>query len=136
MSRTLLFLTLVMSTLVACETAPNVDTSLNEALIQSGQNLTGGPLPDGQPGGPPPGGPNLSEAAQTLGVSETDLRDAMRREPDTEPGTGPDYAAIATKLGVTEEALRAAVPPPPARPEGEPPGGGGPPPPGGQRRSR
>lgn len=49
--------------------------------------------------------PNLSAAAETLGVDEEDLRLALG---DPEEGP-PDLAAAATELGVTEEALRDAL---------------------------
>ena len=50
------------------------------------------------------GGVNFTEAAETLGVTEEALVEALG------DSRQPDYAAAAEKLGVTEEALLAAVP--------------------------
>ena len=59
----------------------------------------------GGPGGMPPG---FEEAAAALGVEPQALLDALGG-----PGRKPDLAAAAEKLGITEEALRGALPPPP-----------------------
>jgi hypothetical protein len=59
-----------------------------------------------QPGGGNGGPPDLTEAAQTLGVSKEALMDALGPPP-------PDFEAAAKKLGVSVEKLRAALPPPP-----------------------
>jgi hypothetical protein len=53
------------------------------------------------------GGPDLSSAAETLGVTEAELLDALGG------GGPPDFAAAATALGVSEDAVRAAMPAPP-----------------------
>jgi hypothetical protein len=50
------------------------------------------------------GGIDLVAAAQTLGVTEEALIEALG-----EPGQEPDFAAAAQMLGVTEEALKAAL---------------------------
>ena len=52
------------------------------------------------------GGPDISGAAATLGVSEEDLRDAIGG------GGPPDFAAAANALGISEDDLRAALPAP------------------------
>jgi len=57
------------------------------------------------------GGPDFSEAAETLGVSEEALMQALG---DVQGGQ-PDLAAAAETLGVSEQALSAALPPPPNR---------------------
>ena len=63
-----------------------------------------------QMGGGMGGPPDLTEAAETLGVTQEELAAAL--------GEGrPDFAAAAEKLGITEEELMAAMP--------APPGGGG-----------
>lgn len=53
--------------------------------------------------GTPPG---FDKAAETLGVSSDDLFAAMREA----GGRNADLSAVAQKLGVSEEALRAALP--------------------------
>ena len=55
--------------------------------------------------------PDFSDAATKLGVSETDLQNAMRGA----GGPRADLAEVAKTLGVTEDALRDALPPPPQR---------------------
>lgn len=49
---------------------------------------------------------NHAEVAETLNVTEEELREALGSRPF-------DFIAAAEKLGVTEEELRAAMPPPP-----------------------
>jgi len=51
-------------------------------------------------------GQRFEQAAQTLGVSSEDLRNAMRDA----GGRDADMSVVAQKLGVSEEALRAALP--------------------------
>ena len=58
-----------------------------------------------RPGGMPPG---FEEAAAALGVAPQALMEALGG-----PGQQPDLAAVAEALGVTEVALRGALPPPP-----------------------
>ena len=64
-----------------------------------------GDRPRGERGqrGTPPG---FDKAAETLGVSSDDLFAAMREA----GGRNADLSAVAQKLGVSEEALRAALP--------------------------
>lgn len=57
----------------------------------------------------------LTEAAETLGLTEEELREAL--------GTPPDFAAAAETLGITREELRAAMPAREGKGEGK--GGGG-----------
>lgn len=52
--------------------------------------------------------PDLSEAAEKLGVSEDELAEALGSPP-------PDFEAAAEKLGVSVEELKDALPPPPGR---------------------
>lgn len=54
----------------------------------------------------PPGPPDLSGAAEALGVSEAVLRDALGGRP-------PNFEAAAEVLGVSVERLQALLPPPP-----------------------
>ncbi|MEK7277480.1 MAG: YHYH protein, partial [Chloroflexota bacterium] len=59
--------------------------------------------PQGQPTAPGQGqGPDLAAAAAQLGITETQLRDALGPPP-------PDLAAAAGRLGLTEAQLRAAL---------------------------
>ena len=51
-------------------------------------------------------GPDLTEAAEKLGVSQEELLEALGGPP-------PDFAAAAEKLGITEEALMEVMPAPP-----------------------
>ena len=71
-----------------------------------------GPPPEGEGGegrgGRQGGGRDLAAAAETLGVSEQALRDALVGRP-------PDFAAAAATLGISEDALREAVGPPPGQ---------------------
>ena len=59
---------------------------------------------------PPP--PDLSEAAEKLGISEDDLHAAMRAS----GGPPPDLAKAAEILGISEEDLKAVLPEPRHRP--------------------
>ena len=59
------------------------------------------------------GGPDFSEAAEKLGVTEEQLQEALGT---TRP---PDLPAAAEKLGVTEEQLVEALPAPPNGGRGE-----------------
>lgn len=68
----------------------------------------------------PPGGgmgiavaPDFSEAAETLGITEDELIDALGEPP-------PNFAEAAEKLGISEEELLQALPAPPNG--GRPPG--------------
>jgi len=61
-----------------------------------------GDRPRGERGQPP----GFDKAAETLGVSSEDLFTAMREA----GGRNADMAVVAQKLGVSEEALRAALP--------------------------
>lgn len=54
-----------------------------------------------------PQGPDFSEAAVALNVTQEEIRQALGHD------MPPNFADAAEKLGVTEEALRAALPPPP-----------------------
>ncbi len=58
-------------------------------------------------GGPRGGGPDFAAVAQTLGVTQHALMDALGAQ------MPPNFKAAASALGITEEALRAAMPPPP-----------------------
>ncbi|MEO1074049.1 MAG: hypothetical protein AAFX77_17350 [Pseudomonadota bacterium] len=58
---------------------------------------------------PPP--PDLSEAAEKLGISEEDLHAAIRAS----GGPPPDLAKAAQTLGITEDELKAVMPEPPRR---------------------
>lgn len=58
---------------------------------------------------PPP--PDLSEAAEKLGISEEDLHAAIRAS----GGPPPDLAKAAESLGITEGELKAVMPEPPRR---------------------
>lgn len=61
------------------------------------------PRPEGYgPGGMPPG---FEEAAVTLGVTPDALLEAM----DAAGGRNADLSVVATRLGLTEDALRAAI---------------------------
>ena len=59
----------------------------------------------------PPGAPDLSAAAATLGVSEDALDQAIRNA----GGPPPDMEKVASALGVSVEDLKNAMPPPPGR---------------------
>ena len=59
----------------------------------------------------PPGKPDLSAAAATLGVSESALEQAIRNA----GGPPPDMEKVASALGVSVEDLKSAMPPPPKR---------------------
>lgn len=67
--------------------------------------------------GPPPRGetsaerpaPNFADAAGKLGVTEEELKTAMREA----GGPPPDLDAVADKLGVSVDDLKAALPKPP-----------------------
>ena len=58
---------------------------------------------------PPP--PDLSKAAEQLGISEEDLHAALRAS----GGSPPDLAKAAETLGISEDDLKAAMPEPPHR---------------------
>lgn len=58
-----------------------------------------------------PPGPDLSNAAEQLGISEQDLHAALRAS----GGPPPDLSKAAEALGISEEDLKAAMPPPPNR---------------------
>lgn len=63
----------------------------------------------GAPGGPGQGTPQgLEEAAQQLGVTTEALMNAMQAA----GGRSADLGAVAARLGVPEDALRAVLPPP------------------------
>jgi|GEM_PF-4306225 len=55
--------------------------------------------------------PDLSEAAEKLGISEEDLHAAIRAS----GGPPPDLAKAAETLGITEDELKAVMPEPPRR---------------------
>ena len=60
----------------------------------------------GPAGGPPGGnGPGLSEAAEKLGITEEELRNALGGPP-------PDFEAAAKILGLSVEELMQAIPRP------------------------
>lgn len=85
------------------------------------QTQGGGRGGQGGDGGPPTGGgrggaggpPNFAAAAEILGVTEQELRDALGGPP-------PDFAAAAETLGLSEQELQAAL-----AGEGAPPADGG-----------
>lgn len=56
-------------------------------------------------------GPDLSEAAATLGITEEALENAMRAS----GGPPPNLAKVASELGIDEDTLKEALPPPPER---------------------
>ena len=63
----------------------------------------GGPAPGAAPGAAPGGGaPDLTAAAQALGISNEELQNALGGPP-------PDVAAAAEVLGMTEADLRAVL---------------------------
>jgi YHYH protein len=57
-------------------------------------------------GGPPGDPPDFAAIAETLGVSEQDLMQALGPPP-------PDFEAAAKKLGISVDKLRSVMPPPP-----------------------
>lgn len=57
------------------------------------------------------GRPNLDQAAAQLGVATVDLKHALRRIDDHPPSV----SDLAQQLGVSEQAVREALPPPPRR---------------------
>ena len=81
------------------------------------------------PGGGPPagGGLDVSALADELGVTETELQQAMQNARPTDPSTagGPDamFEGLASDLGVSVEKVRAAFEK--IVPQGGPPSGGG-----------
>ncbi len=94
-------------------------TVLGSAHAVSGDATTVGAMAeDGEEGGPPPegdgeegdggedgvkdGAPDLAAAAETLGIDEQTLLDALGDPP-------PDFAAAAVTLGISEDALREAM---------------------------
>lgn len=74
-------------------------SEVGESFFQESNDLQNG---DHQP-------PELSEAAEKLGVSEDELAEALGKSPP------PDLEAAADKLGVSVEELKDALPPPPER---------------------
>ena len=60
-----------------------------------------------QPPGGMGAGPDFSAAAETLGITEDELRDALGGPP-------PNFADAAKKLGISEEKLTEVIPAPPA----------------------
>jgi len=81
----------------------------------------------GPGGGPPAGGLDVSALADELGVTETELQQAMQNARPTDPSTAgvPDamFEALASDLGVSVEKVRAAFEK--LVPQGGPPSGGG-----------
>ena len=61
----------------------------------------------------PPGKPDLSQVAATLGVSEDALQQALQ----SAGGPPPDMEKVASALGISVEDLKKAMPPPPRRPK-------------------
>lgn len=59
-----------------------------------------------QPPGGMGAGPDFSAAAETLGITEDELRDALGGPP-------PNFAEAAKKLGISEEKLTEVIPAPP-----------------------
>ena len=51
-------------------------------------------------------GPDFSAAAESLGITEDELRSALGGPP-------PNFSEAAVKLGITEEKLAEVLPPPP-----------------------
>ncbi len=78
-------------------------------------------------GAPAGGGLDVSALADELGISETELQQAMQKARPTDPSTtgGPDamFQALADELGVSVDKVRAAFEK--FLPEGGPPSGGG-----------
>lgn len=60
-----------------------------------------------QPPGGMGAGPDFSAAAETLGITEDELRDALGGPP-------PNFTEAAEKLGISEEKLTEIIPAPPA----------------------
>ncbi|MEM9178194.1 MAG: hypothetical protein AAGA89_00720 [Pseudomonadota bacterium] len=58
-----------------------------------------------------PPAPDLSNAAEQLGISEEDLHSALRAS----GGPPPDLAKAAEALGISEDELKAVMPEPPRR---------------------
>ena len=82
--------------------------------------------PMGPGGAPAGGGLDVSALADELGVTETELQQAMQKARPTDPSTagGPDamFEALASDLGVSVEKVRAAFEK--LVPQGGPPSGG------------
>ncbi|QCB47053.1 YHYH protein [Hydrogenophaga sp. PAMC20947] len=98
---------------------PNLPTCLSGVVAKNNfsTNAKQGIGAPGAPGGPGAGGPGqgtppgFDAAAKRLGVSQTDLLSAVRKN----GGRQLDTAAAAKDLGVTEAALNAALPRPPGQ---------------------
>ncbi|TCS41114.1 hypothetical protein [Reinekea marinisedimentorum] len=67
----------------------------------------------------PPRGPNFAEVAETLGIAEQDLIDALG---EPVQGERPDFATAAAALGISEQDLMDAMGPPPGGGQGGPGG--------------
>ena len=72
------------------------------ATVSGNGGGPGGGGPGGDEGGQAGGAPDFAAAAETLGVTEEALQDALGDPP-------PDFVAAAATLNVSEEALRAAL---------------------------
>jgi hypothetical protein len=98
--------------LPACLTGVQAEDNFSTTADNGIGSANGG----GGPGGPGPGGggpggrmpPGFDQAAEALGVSPQVLMQAV----NDAGGRNLDFAKAAAALGVTEEALRAALPPP------------------------
>ncbi|WP_299412205.1 YHYH protein [Acaryochloris sp. IP29b_bin.148] len=91
---------------------------LTASLGTETSNDSKAPGPDNRP---PRRGPDFAAAAQKLGVSESQLREALGSPENSPPQPGqrppkPDLAAAAQKLGVTEQQLAEALGRPPNPP--------------------
>lgn len=84
--------------LTADEAPYSIDCYHGEIDVADASAGPGNGAPDGN------GGPDLASAAQALGLSETELRDAL--------GMPPNFEQAAQTLGVSVDALRAALPAP------------------------
>jgi hypothetical protein len=75
--------------------------NMADVMTISGGTVQTGPA-QGSGGGQPNGQPDLAAAAQKLGITEQQLRDALGPPP-------PNLAVAARKLGITEQQLRDAL---------------------------
>ncbi len=76
------------------------------AILVSTGFLSLSGLVSAQPPGGMGAGPDFSSAAESLGVTEDELIDALGGPP-------PNFAEAAEKLGITEEQLMEVIPAPP-----------------------
>jgi len=92
---------------IALGTLLFITACANESTRSGPQSRDGNrPPPRGQERGGRQQAPDLSEAAETLGISEDELLQALRDA----GGPPPDLAKAAEALGITEEELKDALP--------------------------